>query len=640
MSIKNFNTGYFLKEEYIQKAFELVKTQIESKHNVLKTIELEIYRKEKEIKGFNVSEYYKEFISKDVFYNERQKFYNLEYLTPKGFHGVRKFNFLSFDMLILYYALGFYFSELLGKNFDIIEAKKKERKNIFTYYGGKIDFNNPANSKLLYYDDYNCFNHLVSKQIQNIIQNNKKAVVIKLDIQEFYKNIDFEILLKIVKKYSLPSEGKKGKFNSTTIQEIRNLYLFLNGSIVGLPLFSQNLISNYLSYIYLYELDNFIQELPVAEEKDFIYCRYVDDFYIIYRRNKAKKNDEIGDEIFEIVTSISKFLSVELNAKINDLKTQTLIISNIEEFERFLKKEKVISLPDSDVTSQNPTIKLEKIIEVINKLKADYKNDGKAYIDIDGNNLLNEVYTKSLKSFINSVKAKKEIEKVFKNWNPLLTLANTSTLMFLIKRSTFNKSFEKYLYEGEKSRFSNPQHLYLLEKFILNSTDTLEENINKLLNIKDSNTYLKLIKRLVSNEVSFDEFRLLNIAINSQTLEENDTLSQQVKMMVLSEIEGKYNVAFNHLLNVFHDYCFINDKVKPKNRKDYNQLSVTDFLDKLNLPIDCLSFSLRFFDRRNKNSISHSGDEEMENWVVNQKEYLKYKKELNKLLEKAESRIR
>ena len=45
MAIKNFNTNYFLKEEHIEKAYELVKAQIEEKSNTFKTIELETYRK-------------------------------------------------------------------------------------------------------------------------------------------------------------------------------------------------------------------------------------------------------------------------------------------------------------------------------------------------------------------------------------------------------------------------------------------------------------------------------------------------------------------------------------------------------------------------------------------------------------------
>lgn len=631
MAIKNFNTDFFLKEEHIQKAYELAKAQIEEKSNTFKTIELEIYRRDKVLKDFDSKKYHQELISKDVFYNKRKKFYNLKYLIPKGFYGVRKFDFLSFELLILYYALGFYFSDLMDDSFKQIEDKKNKRNNIFTFYGGKINFENPAKSELLYYKDYVEFNNSVNEQIKKIIDTNKKAVIIKLDIQEFYKNIDFDILLQIIEKYAVPSQGKKFKFDTTTIQEIKNVFLFLNKSDIGLPLFSQNVVSNFLSYIYLYELDNYIQNLTIANEKDFVYSRYVDDFYIIYKRNKTTSNEILGNEIFDISTGISKFLADKLDARINQLKTQTLIIKDDADLQKFIKKEKVISLPDAIKKEATPQEKLKDILEIIGKLKKDYKENGKAYIDTDGNNKLNEIFSKSLKNFVNSSSAKRKIERQFKNWNPLLTLANTSTLMFLVKQSSANDDFKNYLFEDIESKFSNPQHLYLLEKFILNNTITSSQK-KKINNSKNSNSYLKLIKKLNTRNFEFDQFSSLDLNLTDEILIQNDSLCQQVKMLVLAEIEEKYNVAFNHLLNVFHIYCFIVDEENTEVQKKYNQKNVTDFLDKLNFSIDYINFSIQFFDRRNKNNISHPGEDHMENWVVNKEEYLGYKQKLNELL--------
>lgn len=631
MDIKNFNIDYFLKEKHIQKAFELVKAQIEEKSNTFKTIELEIYRKDKNLKNFNVSDYYKNLISKDIFYNKREKFYNLEYLIPKGFYGVRKFNYLSFDLLILYYALGFYFSDLMDDSFKTIEDKKKKRDNIFTFYGGSINFEHPSKSELLYYNDYKEFNNSVNERIKKIIDSNKKAVIIKLDIQEFYKNIDFNILIQIIEKYAVPSQGQRFKFDNTTIQEIKNLFIFINKSIIGLPLFAQNVISNFLSYIYLYELDNYIQNLDIAVQKDFVYSRYVDDFYLIYKRNKGIKNEKLGDEIFEISTGVSKFLADKLDARINQLKTQTVIIEDDDDLNNFLKKEKVISLPEAIKKEATPDEKLDEILEIIEKLKKDYKNKGKAHIDTDGNNKLNEIFSKSLKTYVNSETAKKKIEKEFKNWNPILTLANTSTLMFLAKQTSSNEQLKKYLFENPELRFTNTQHLFLLEKFLLNNT-TSSSLKNKIAKSAINNPYLNLLKKLVSRSFKFEEFTSLDIKITDDILKENDSLCQQVKMLVLAEIEEKYNLAFNHLLNVFHNYCFIVDKENKVVQKKYNQIHVTDFLDRLGFSIDYINFSIQFFDRRNKNNISHPGENHMENWVVNKNEFLVYKEKMNELL--------
>ncbi len=58
MAIKNFNTDFFLKEQHIQKAYELAKAQIEEKSNTFKTIELEIYRRDKVLKDFDSKRYH------------------------------------------------------------------------------------------------------------------------------------------------------------------------------------------------------------------------------------------------------------------------------------------------------------------------------------------------------------------------------------------------------------------------------------------------------------------------------------------------------------------------------------------------------------------------------------------------------
>jgi hypothetical protein len=46
---------------------------------------------------------------------------------------------------------------------------------------------------------------------------------------------------------------------------------------------------------------------------------------------------------------------------------------------------------------------------------------------------------------------------------------------------------------------------------------------------------------------------------------------------------------------------------------------------------------MQFFDRRNKNNISHPGENEMENWVVNEQEYLSYKVKMNALVIRIEN---
>ncbi|WP_291127576.1 reverse transcriptase domain-containing protein [Flavobacterium sp. UBA7682] len=628
--MKNFNLGNFIKLNHVEKAFELIKLQIEDNTFSFKTLELEIYRIEEKINDFNCEEFYDELLKKDILYNKNNQFYNIEYLVPKGVYGVRKFNFLSFELLLIYYTLGFYFYDLIKESFETIENKKEKRLNISTYYGGKIDFNSPKKSSLYYQKDYVEFNNIVNKKIEDILGKKKKVVLIKLDIQDYFKSIDLEILLDIIKKYSIPSNTKKQKFDYSTIEEIKNLLIFINKSLIGVPLFSQNILSNFLSYLYLFELDNFVQEIPVSREEDFLYCRYVDDFYLIFKRNKTLKNDKIGDEIFNITTSISEFLHNNLSLKINQLKTQTLIIENSHDFETFIKKEKIISIPETLKKDKKPKERLEEIKEIIDQLKVDYKLSGKISISTEDSNKLKEIFSKALRNYLATSDAKSIVDKMFIGWNPILTLTSSQALIYLLKHSKENKLLKNFLIENKEFKLSNPQYLYLLEKYLL-SNDHDENFNNEILNAHENNSYLNLIRKMMDKTLVLTSHN--DLSISETFLEKHDTLMQQIKMLVIAETEGKFNLAFNHLLNIYHYFCFANDSSPSKTTlKNYNQNNVTDYLDSLKLPIEYLNFSIKFFDRRNKNNISHPGEELMESWVVNREEYTKYKNDLNKLL--------
>ena len=98
---------------------------------------------------------------------------------------------------------------------------------------------------------------------------------------------------------------------------------------------------------------------------------------------------------------------------------------------------------------------------------------------------------------------------------------------------------------------------------------------------------------------------------------------QQIKKLILSEKLKDFTLSFNHLLNTFHILCFVNDD-RNIPQKRYDSKSVIEFL-KNKLSIKELHFVITFFDRRNKNPISHAGMQKMENWIISKTEYERYK---------------
>ncbi|WP_462264398.1 reverse transcriptase domain-containing protein [Mucilaginibacter sp.] len=631
---KNFNIGNVIKEKHVDKAFQLLKLQLRETNFTFKIIDLQIYRKEGYIDTFNVSQYYTKFIQKDLLYNYPDLFYINQYAIPKGAYGLRRFHFASFNLIVLYYSLGFYFYELVNDSLPRIELFKKRLNNIKTYYGGSINFEHPDKSEIYYQSDYIQFNQGVKAVIKQGINKNRKVAIVKLDIQDFYDTIDTSLLLEAIEKYSLPSTKKRLSYDNTTKELIHGLFLFLNKTGFGLPLSAQNIISNFISYIFLFELDNFVQHQKFYVQSGFNYYRYVDDFFIILHRDITLSNEVIGEEIFNISSNITNFLHTQLKLKINHLKSQKWIVETESDYNDFLIEEKFISFVDPvKKMGISPQEKINEVCDIIKKLKDEFLNSGKTDINNDDDVALKEVFVGSIKHYVKSPEAIKSLDEAFVNWNPILTLNSVKALMFLIGNSNVGyRLIKDYLTNNFTEKMSKIQNVYLLEKFL--NLDNYDNSLNELiLNVNKPNSfYYSLVQRMINGKL--DQAKVC-LPISDLILLTNDSLMQQLKMMVLAQEEGKYNLAFNHMLNVFHMLCFISDNNKATDKlKNYDQNDIVDYLTTKSASIDEINFVMSFFDRRNKNNISHPGEELMENWVVNETEYYSYYQQLYKLIER------
>lgn len=627
---KNFNFGYFLKESHIKKGFLLLKKQINEDGYNFKTLEFEIFRNEKIIKRFNISDFYSKYIQKDLFYNYPSIFYNIEYSIPKGMYGIRSFNYLSFNMLILYYGFGFYILELIKDSLDGIKKVMQSRNNIHSFYGSKLNFENPENSELYYQDDYKKFMKSIKKFIEENI-NDYKISILKLDIKDFYHTINHNKLLEIIKKYSSEISIKNNLFDNDSIKSIIEFLFYLMGNNSGLPITNQNIVSNFISYLYLLELDNYLISIDNSNNK-YSYHRYIDDFFIIKCYPKKTKIHTIGNIIFDTIHRISFFLKEELYLEINCLKTQSWIIKNVIDFEKFLNDSKFISFYDPDCNDIK--IKFENIIKIIENLKKEYKKEGKIELKNNDDTALKECFVKSMQNYLVKKENKVLLTKLFQDWNPILTLNSAKAILFIISNSKKKLMIiEKFLRNDFDNKIKEPQYLYLLEKLLYN-TEYKKSFKGLLKNANFSSDYFSLIKRMISYK-SID-IEKSNISIQDSILNDDASLMQQVKKIILAEKSNDYNLAFNHLLNSFHLFCFIIDLNKEKKPiENYNRENVVDFLkNKKPINYNDIIFVNSFFGRRNKNTISHPGDKNRENWFVDENEYLRYKKQMIELIDK------
>ena len=440
--------------------------------------------------------------------------------------------------------------------------------------------------------------------------------------------------MRVVEKYSIPSELIKHNYDTYTYDTIKKVLCFILNKNVGLPLSNQNIVSNFISNVFLLELDNYIKDLSFKKGLNITYFRYVDDFFILYKKDVSISNECIGDQIQEIGHNISDHLMSNLQLKINPLKSKHWIIEDNYQAIDFLKIKKFISFtnPEYRKNLSKPKEKLDEIIYIIDNLKSEYKNKGPLNKDIEKDDILKECFISAVKNYINSKEATDKLNNAFKNWNPLLTLYSIKSLLFLSTKSESGKLIIKnYLIDNFETNVPQSQFLYLLEKYLV--FDCQDEALIKLLSKKDyeASSYYTLIKRMIIPKPDLYEKTMW---YSDDSLLSNDTLMQQLIKMVFAEKRNDFTLALNHLLNCFQYYCYLNDDSGNKVlHKNYTRQNVLNFLQGKLLYED-IQFIMAFYDRRNKNTISHIGEDNMEDWIIKSIEYEQYKYKMQKLLDK------
>jgi hypothetical protein len=176
--------------------------------------------------------------------------------------------------------------------------------------------------------------------------------------------------------------------------------------------------------------------------------------------------------------------------------------------------------------------------------------------------------------------------------------------------------------------------LQIVERIILfdehrNAFDNLLKKVDK----QPAVTYLQLLRRLRGQSVGAVEEVL---PFKMSFLSQHDSLVQQVKLLCIAESTGNYNVAFNHLLNCFQYYCYTQDMNPRKPAlKNYDRQNVIDYLrTKKASSLDDSKFVISFYDRRNKNTISHPGEKELAHWPVAEQEYRHFKSGILSLIKR------
>ena len=202
-------------------------------------------------------------------------------------------------------------------------------------------------------------------------------------------------------------------------------------------------------------------------------------------------------------------------------------------------------------------------------------------------------------------------------------------LVFLISRvPTALNTLLAYVCEGLRNSQPSLTIVHLAEYLMLIEEYNGEFNneISHLLQTS-SNPYIHLLGRLV-NPLSPSSDRYINI--EDSCLQAHRSIMQQVRRTIIAERRGVHGLAYNHLLNVLQEWCFCNQQ-SSVTRNHYDRNQVVSWLESIANHSEIM-FVITIFDRRNRNTISHPGDESVEIAPVDQAEYAEHLEKLNQLL--------
>ena len=648
---------HFLKKETWHEASELLDFQVNSKYKYYNKLNFFYFRKIfKKTTLLKKEEYFNTHIANNAFYGFTEEFFIEKYLVPKSGLGLRNYMFFSYPSTLLYYSIGLY---LLKISSSFLLASKKDYLN--SRYGGdlKYDTSNKlviTNDTTLYYNHYSQF----QKDIQAEIKKSPYTVAIKLDIQNYFENISIPTLLQLLKKNVKKSELVKNKFDDDTIHLIDFYFEFINRG--SLPQSDNNIISNFLGYLYLVFGDLEIEDLLKQIDRkrnimdSFKVIRYVDDIYIFvsflspFPQDK-KQLDIMNINSLELSTLLTKegYKGAELK-KIHSYKKtmEEFIFYFLDELsDRFYKILHLRFNTKTELFWLNNDDERKKLAGAV-------KNVSEDYIEIE-----NDAGMSPLKK----IKLIKKVISNLKKSNLDIYIKNRQTLKHILKYS-FDKNVNNLL-DNKKEAINilkqeidtldfnalnfYPQALILLlsksktrfdefKQFLLNIDQLSTRNISLVLTVlcqldfKDNN----LIKKLGNSEIKQIVTRYKSIKVSSKIksgyfdanlkklkpLLNEISLIEQIRRRVYAEKIKNYSVALNHLLNEIQLICCLLEK---NDIKKYDAKQVRSFLEREGFAIRIVNQIENLFDRRNNSPVSHSGSDSRFATNVDSYEYYNYK---------------
>lgn len=624
--------GYFLDFSLWKEAKKLLDFQIKQMENNkhYNTLSMFYY---KQIVSFSAAleteEYFNKRVANNLFYGLEREFAIYDYVIPKACLGLRNQKFFTYPMRVLYYSICLY---LLKLSQETLQGYVKNNERLKCYYGGDLRFENESlvikHETTFYRPNYKEFKKQVRKQAVKSVDN---KLVIKLDIQNYFDNVSIPILLDNLDRFVKPSVKESLHFDVSTREQIFFYFNYISENKGGIPQADNDIVSGFLGHLYLLFSDLRI-DTKICRYKDLIHehkiIRFVDDTFIIINFQESTGQRQKEDIADSLTSQISDVLHYNSGLRLNT-KTRLYWLRIAEQKEELLKDLKKVSPEyyanesDSEETPQN---KITNIFEELEKLKnssIDISRGGDGSLQEE---ILKEVYDKSVIQLLEKEENKHKIQETFNNFNFDLVKASPREIIIIISiNQEVCKNFVSFL---QNKTHLTTRDLYLIIKFLCQTNFKNRDLFEKIKNHDKfshiGNVYQEA--KIVSEAPGYYHLSGNKVI----TLSEESHIIEQIRLRTLNEKISSYSVALNHLLNEIHAICLLRDA---KKKKKYEADDAVKYLADKCVPHEICLDIRNLFDRRNRNTVSHPGSNQNIAWGVTKDEYTKYRNAVGKCLE-------
>jgi len=640
--LDNLIFKHFLQFELWIEGKRLLDFQIDQrkKNKFLNSLNFFYFEKiRKKTQRLNSKKYYNDKVANNMVYVLANEMFFYRYTVPKSGIGLRNYFFFGYPMAVLQYAIGLYFLRLTNQ---FISDHK--RSNIKAYYGGNLQFDSANSNKLLlqkkfvfYYDYYRLF----KSSLMHETRNPEDKIIIKLDIQNYFDSISISTLLKLIEDNIKPSILRVNNFDESTKDLIEFYYRFLNSGKDSLPQGDNNIISDFISYLYLVFGDLIIEDVIVALNKvnkniveEFKIIRYVDDTYISLKfasiTNEFIPHTQHDRRrlVYNLLNKIADEFYRKLHLRFND-KANLFWIERQEEKNEFLTTIKKVSTdyPEAENEEATPAQKFISILDVLEEIKHGdiaqlYKEPPKHIPDT-----LKDIYDYRVSKIIKRNRGNISLlENKFRRFDFDLFRVYPQPLILLVNMTTIAKErFQKFLLM--KRSLTTFDRGLIIHHLCQNNF----MNGKLVMKLKEDKQIEPIIEKF--NRGSVVELRnsgYYNLGFSTcKKILKQISLIEQIRMRNYAERTCQFSVGLNHLLNEFQLLCC---SIEGKDIKKYDANKVEVFLRTRGVPNNIRTKINNLFDRRNNNPISHPGSDVRVAWSVSEEEYCKYKTTVNQAI--------